>query len=67
MLTSNSFSTINSEVSRHFAGQPFICNVSAYISKDKWRNYLHLSIANKNKELNYIFIMYGGFYQCVSW
>lgn len=63
---SNTLTLINKEIHDIFAGQPITCTTKAYISKTRFRNYLHLNIQTDGASLDFIFIIANStLYQCV--
>lgn len=65
-FTPRSLNTINREIASIFGGQSVSCVVKSYISKDRLKNYLYLSMENGGKKLEYVLIIKNSeFYQCI--
>jgi hypothetical protein len=66
IFTAHSLGSLNKEIVSMFGGKSITCVVRSFITKDKLKNYLCLTLENEGKKLQYVLITKkGGFYECV--
>lgn len=56
-ISDNSLQAVNKAILTCFAGQSVSCITNAFISKDRYRNYLHISLTKSSEKLDIIFVL----------